>query len=297
MNGTLFNIQRFSTHDGPGIRTVVFFKGCTLRCAWCHNPESIDFAPALLWNADRCIGCGRCVPVCPTGAQQMTFEGGHRFDRSLCNNCLLCVDSCYAEALQRAGETMTAETLMTSILSDIPYYGKTGGVTFSGGECLAQPAFLAEVLKQCREAGIHTAVDTAGAVPWQAFEQILPYTDLFLYDVKAMDPELHRTWTGADNKGVLENLKRLLATGAPVQVRIPFVPQANAGEMGNLAKGLAGMGIGEVTLLPYHRLGEGKKRSLGLPAEGDVFTPPTAAEQAKAEQAFADHGIRVCRLS
>lgn len=297
MKGTLFNIQRFSTHDGPGIRTVVFFKGCTLHCAWCHNPESIPFAPTLMWYADRCIGCGRCVPVCPTGAQQLAPDGSHRFDRSLCNDCLLCVDSCYAEALQQAGKTVSIEELVISIRSDLPYYGKTGGVTFSGGECLAQPAFLAEALKQCREAGIHTAVDTAGAVPWKAFEQILPYTDLFLYDVKVMDPDLHRMWTGADNRIVLDNLQRLLAAGATVQVRIPFVPQANAGEMESLAKGMAGMGIGEVTLLPYHRLGEGKKRSLGLQAEGEGFTPPSATEQEKAEQAFAEHGIRVCKHS
>ena len=293
VEGLIFNIQRFSTHDGPGIRTVVFFKGCTLRCAWCHNPESIAFAPALLWHAERCIGCGRCVPVCPNGAHRMTGEGHHVFDRTLCDNCLKCVDSCYAEALQRAGETCSAGELLAAILTDVPYYGETGGVTFSGGECLAQPAFLAEVLIRCREAGIHTAVDTAGAVPWQSIEGILPYTDLFLYDIKAVDPELHRRWTGADNAGILENLRRLRAAGAKVRVRVPFVPQANGRDMDKVANLLDCLGIREVDLLPYHRLGEGKRLFLGLQEPGEPFLPPTDAELAAAAHSFEDRGIHV----
>lgn len=294
MNGSLFNIQRFSTHDGPGVRTVVFLKGCTLRCAWCHNPESIPFGPSLAWHADRCVHCGRCVPVCPHGAHAMTAEGLHVFDRSRCVDCLACTEVCFAEALLPVGRTVTPEEVFAAVQSDASYYGETGGVTFSGGESLAQPDFLEATLKLCRAGGFHTAVDTAGSVPWSSFARILPYTNLFLYDVKAIDPVVHRQWMGADNALILENLRRLVAMDAPLRIRVPFVPGANGQEMTGIARFLSEMSIAELDLLPYHRLGEGKRVFLGIEAETEPFRPPMPDEWNRVVEIFAFHGITAC---
>jgi pyruvate formate lyase activating enzyme len=284
MTGTIYNIQRFSIHDGPGIRTTVFFKGCPLRCLWCHNPESISPKPQLEFYPERCIGCGRCFDACPNHAHGVDGAGVHFIDRALCNGCLRCVDSCYAEALVGVGRRITVEELMKSVSTDIPYYeGSGGGVTFSGGECMAQLDFLEQALEACQDQGIHTAVDTAGSLPWSSFERILAHTDLFLYDLKAVDEQTHRRLTGSGNAHILENLRSLSQAGKRIFVRIPYIPGCNDGEIDAMARILAPLNIERVEVLGYHRLGEGKYAALGL-SGGEHFAVPTP----QALQAAAD---------
>ena len=250
MNGMLFDIERDSLVDGPGIRTTVFFKGCNLRCAWCHNPESQQGEPELLYYRDKCTGCGKCAEVCP-----------HHLES--CELCGKCTWYCPADARELCGRRYEADEVLSVLLRDTDYYASTGGgVTFSGGECMLQIDFLEELLVRCREQGVHTAVDTAGHVPFERFERVMPHTALFLYDVKCMDSERHRACTGVGNELILENLARLLERGeVPVWVRIPVVPGVNDSEE-NLQAVRAfyeAHGWPEKTeLLPYHALGENK---------------------------------------
>ena len=267
MKGMLFDIQRASVVDGPGFRTAVFFKGCNLRCAWCHNPESQSSAPQLLFYQDRCTHCGQCVRACPHGLKA-------------CDLCGRCAEACPQEARSLCGAEYTAEEVMKKIRPDRLFYQTSGGgVTFSGGECLLQPSFLKALLCACKKEKIHTAVDTAGAVAWERFEEILPETDLFLYDVKSMDSRRHREYTGAGNEQILENLSRLLRIGKRVWVRVPVIPGVNdtPEEMRQLRAFLLCNGYPEkVELLPYHRMGEMKWRALGK--EAALFSPPDAKQ-------------------
>lgn len=290
----VFNIQRFSVNDGPGIRTTVFFKGCNLRCAWCHNPESISPLPQLEENVDKCIGCGACARVCPVGAHTMK-EGLHSFDRSLCVGCGACADSCYAEALVMAGRTVTLEQVMKEIGEDAIYYKNSGGgVTFSGGECMLQLDFLRLCLRACREAGIHTAIDTAGNVPWSSFEAVLEDTDLFLYDLKAADKDLHKALTGVENTLILANLTKLAQSGAKVTLRIPVIPGCNDGEeeLRAMASIAHGAGLEGVELMPYHRLGEGKYPSLGMSYRLAGTKAPSKEEMNKIKEIMKEYGLK-----
>ena len=247
----IFDIDHGSLVDGPGIRTAVFFKGCNLRCRWCHNPESQSFKPQVMFYRDRCVGCGSCA--CP---------------KEVCDGCGVCAEKCPTGARKLAGREMTAEALMAEILEDRPFYGTEGGVTFTGGECMLQPELLLELLKRCKEAGIHTAVDTAGHHNWEAFEKILPYADLFLYDIKHMDTEKHREYTGVGNDRILENLGRLLKSGARVWIRIPMIPGVNDSpdHMAKIEDFLSQFPAPEkLEKLPYHTLGDHKYTALNLP--------------------------------
>lgn len=259
--GNIFDLEHGSFVDGPGIRTTVFFKGCNLRCIWCHNPESQAPSPQLLVYGDKCTGCGKCRETCKN---------------ENCTLCGRCTVYCPAGARVLKGSERTVEDIMEEILRDKAFYENTGGgVTFSGGECMLQIDFLAELLEKCKAAGIHTAVDTAGHVPFSSFERILPYTDLFLYDVKCFDPVLHRTGTGTDNGRILENLGRLLCRNAPVRIRIPIIPGFNdtPAEMEKIRDFLWAHGKPEgVELLPYHAMGENKYRALGK--EPQIFSVP-----------------------
>ena len=296
MNGTIYNIQRFSTHDGPGIRTTVFFKGCNLHCLWCHNPESIPFRREVSFHRERCIGCGRCFLACPVSAHRVDAEGRHVLDRDRCTGCMRCTEVCFAEALTGIGKELSAEELVRELETDKPYYESSqGGVTFSGGECMAQVDFLAEVLQACREKGIHTAVDTAGNVPWESFEKVLAWTDLFLYDVKAADAAVHERLTGSGNVRILDNLRRLCGMGKRVIIRIPFIPEANAGEIGGIARVLEGLSVERVELLPYHRLGEGKYESLDQKIGTTHFTIPEERQILEALDILEHHGILAIR--
>ena len=244
MRGRIFDIQRFSVHDGPGIRTTVFMKGCSLRCPWCHNPEGLDYSPTARFDKRECIGCGSC--------------GGEHTPENIKN--------CPVSALSPWWRDIEAEELFHSLLSDRGFWGNDGGVTFSGGECLLQADFVSEVLKLLKNEGINTAVDTAGAVPYSCFEKTLPFTDTYLFDIKCIDPDLHRSTVGRDNFEILENLRRLSADGANIIGRVPVIPDFNDNEkeLSAIADLLAKTGIRRVTLIPYHTLSTHKYESLGL---------------------------------
>ena len=249
IKGNIFDIQRNSYVDGPGIRTTVFFKGCNLKCQWCHNPESQSFQKEILFYEKKCNGCGRCK------------------DLSVDNDEFIC----YNVAKEICGKEYTVSDILQEILKDKAFYDNSGGgVTFSGGECMLQIDFLEEILSRCKEKGIHTAVDTAGNVAWESFERILHNTDLFLYDIKVMDELLHKQYTGVDNKLILENLVKVLNTEANVWVRIPIVPGVNDSieEMKKIEKFFKEYGRPEkIELLPYHAMGENKYPALGRPAK------------------------------
>ena len=251
----IFDIQRNSFVDGPGIRTTVFFKGCNLRCAWCHNPEGQSPEAEWLLYPDKCVGCGRCANV---GLDDTDFL-------------------CFHDAKKICGTEYGTDEILKIILKDKVFFENSdGGVTFSGGECMLQIDFLEEILKECKTNGIHTAVDTAGHLPFESFERILPYTDLFLYDVKCFDSSKHKQYTGVGNELILKNLQRLLATDKAVWIRIPLIPSVNdtVEEMQSIKKMLDSFGQPKkIELLPYHAMGENKYSAIGKVSH--TFYPPS----------------------
>ena len=208
-SGLVFNIQRFSIHDGPGIRTSVFLKGCPLRCFWCHNPEGRHLRPEVRYSPSRCIACGACVEACPNHAHTI-HEGVHHFSRSLCHGHGACIEVCYSGALESSGRVMTVDEVMEEVLRDRPFYESSdGGVTLTGGEPSLQDDFTLGILSRCKEKGIHTAIETCGEAPWHALESLLPYTDLVMMDIKAITPEKHLEVTGRTNDRILANARAL----------------------------------------------------------------------------------------
>ena len=261
----IFDVQRNSFVDGPGIRTTVFFKGCNLKCAWCHNPESQSAKPQMMFYKDKCTGCGKCKSVCPYHLEQC----------ELCGKCTL---YCPVDARKVCGKEHTVDEVLKEVLKDQAFYETSGGgVTFSGGECMLQIDFLAEILKKCKENGIHTAVDTAGHIPFESFEKILPYTDLFLYDIKIFDSQKHKQYVGVSNELILENLKKLFERKAKLWIRIPIIPDVNDSieEIQKIKDFLKTIGTAEkIELLPYHAMGENKYRAIGK--EPQIFKTPDA---------------------
>jgi formate C-acetyltransferase len=294
--GIIFDIQRLSLHDGPGIRTTVFLKGCPLNCRWCQNPEGLRADRQLEYTESACVGCGACVKACPHGVHRLE-NGAHRIDRDACVLCGLCVAACIPHAIEIAGREMDVESVFAVASEDRPYYESSGGgVTLSGGEPLAQPDFCAALLERFRRDGIHTALDTSLLGPAGALDKVLPLTDLFLADIKHMDGVAHRAGTGVDNTPILENLRRVCAAGGQVIVRVPVVPGFNDSEaaMEDVASFLSGLkGIVAVELLPYHKLGEPKATRLGMPVPMADATQIPPARVRELAAAFPARGIAV----
>ncbi|NLM51423.1 MAG: glycyl-radical enzyme activating protein [Firmicutes bacterium] len=311
LTGKIFDIQGFSVHDGPGIRLTIFMKGCPLRCPWCHSPESVAFHTELNWMEIRCEGiekCGKCLDACPHNAikpgkkkKSLTDDTEIQLvtvDRSKCDNCGACAKACLSQALYLCGTDYTVDEIMKYIRRDIPFYEQSGGgVTFSGGECLYQYEFLREVLKRCKEEGIHTAIDTSGYVDWKNIEAVLPYTDLFLYDLKNMNSKLHKMVIGVPNERILENAKKIAAAGGKFQIRIPIIPKFNDSvksfkDAGEFICSL-GDAVEVVQLLPYHTLGVVKYERLHREAPVLVADPPADELVQARKKLLEEMGLKV----
>lgn len=293
--GTVFDIQRFSVHDGPGIRTLVFLKGCSLQCEWCANPESQSFTPELLFDPARCIACENCLLQCTHGALHKQ-EQRIVFEKERCIGCGACAEMCYAEARVLKGRQMTVEALVAEVLKDEAFYAESGGgVTLSGGEPLDQAGFSESVLKACKNLALHTAVETAGHVAWSGFERIIPFTDLFLFDIKHTDPVKLKEFTNGDAARILQNLKKLVKRAKQIIVRTPVIPGFNDSpeEIQKIARLVKSLGLKELHLLPYHRYGLSKYRLMGR--NYDFQGPqPVAAERMLALQDTASRaGLKV----
>lgn len=280
LKATIFNIQKFSVHDGPGIRTTFFFKGCPMRCAWCHNPESLAVKAELLHNKEKCVQCGACAKCSEDGAISMS-KGQVHINNSLFNGNDDCLDNCLHGALTIAGKDYSIEEALKEALKDQVFYDQSsGGVTLSGGECLMQIDFVEAFLKQLKSKGIHTTIDTCGHVPEESFKRILPYVDLFLYDLKHTNIEDHKKYTAVDNRLILSNLAFLSSQGAHVHLRLPIIVGVNATNqhLKDVIQHISSLNIEQVNLLPYHAIGEGKYNRLNLDFDKGAFAPPSNKE-------------------
>ena len=293
--GAIVDLKRFAVHDGPGIRTTLFLKGCPLSCIWCHNPESIRREPELGLLHNKCVLCGECAKVCPEQCHSFA-EGTHRIDRSKCIACGKCVSACLHDALILYGRRLSAEEAARLILEDRAFYeSSNGGATVSGGEPLLQSEFCAELFRLLKREGVHCAVDTCGNVPWSAFERVLPLTDLFLYDFKEIDSEKHRAFTGAPNGRILEHLKRLSGCGVPIEIRMPLVPEYNMSDSDLTGAGEFLSGLGNITavrLLAYHSLARSKYDSVGHADTMPDVPAPSAEEMEYAERILSGFGLK-----
>lgn len=292
----IFDIKRYAINDGPGIRMVIFFKGCNLNCAWCHNPESISRLRERLYAQSKCIACGTCVAACPEKA--ITLEQDRiETDPERCKICGKCADVCPTTAIELSGKSMSVAGIMDEIEKQRVFFDQSGGgVTFSGGEPLLHPEFLIELLDECGRRGIHRAVDTAGFVNTAVLLDVAKRTDLFLFDLKMMDSEKHREWIGVPNGKILENLKILAESGARINIRIPLIGGVNDDDenLTESARFVASL-FGEkkkVNLLPYHKIAQAKYQKLGRPDDFRLLEEPTKEVQRTAVAIFEQYGIQ-----
>lgn len=291
--GTVFNIQRYSIDDGPGIRTIVFLKGCPLRCLWCCNPESQKLQTELSHNSTLCMRCGRCAAACSAGAIRMT-ETGPVIDRKKCTCCGDCLEVCVPQAMKLLGEEKSVSEVYRVVCKDVPYYEESGGgVTVSGGEPLMQVDFVCELFRRCHADGINTAVETCGMVPREALEKVLPLTDLFLFDIKQMDDEKHRRCTAVGNGQILSNLEYLVSKGANVLIRLPLIPGLNDSDedMTAVAEEMNRLGLTQAELMPYHNYGMGKYPQLGMEYELAALEKHPQQRLVEIHDIFAAHNI------
>ncbi len=292
----IFDIKRYAINDGPGIRIVIFLKGCNLNCAWCHNPESVSACQEKMYAPNKCIGCGTCVETCPQHALTLTTEGIVT-DTERCTLCGKCAEVCPTKAIEMSGHPMSVDEIMNEIEKERVFFDQSGGgVTFSGGEPMLHHEFLMQLLDECGRRKIHRAIDTAGLINTEILLEVASRTDLFLFDLKVMDAEKHRKWIGVPNGKILENLKVLAATGANINIRIPLIGGVNddAENMKATAKFVASLS-GEkkvVNLLPYHKIAQTKYQKLGRPEEFQLLEEPTKEAQQQAIAIFEKYGIQ-----
>jgi pyruvate formate lyase activating enzyme len=293
----VFDIQKFSVHDGPGIRTIVFLKGCPLRCKWCANPESNNEDPDLLYYPNKCIGCGKCIDTCDEGAIK-TVEGMVRFDRERCKQCLKCARQCFAGARKVFGKSMSVEEVLKDVEQDIIFYECSGGgLTFSGGEPLLWPNFIAELGGVMKARGVHNAIETCGYFPAKHFAATKHVIDLVLFDIKIIDDEAHKMYCGASNKTVLENFKAIVSSSMPVVVRMPIVPGINDSDstLNATCDFLLPYknAMKQIHLLPYHNLGVAKFDAMGRPYMLPDTEAPTAERMHEIKERFKKRGFHV----
>jgi pyruvate formate lyase activating enzyme len=298
LSGSIFNVQRYSLHDGPGIRTTVFLSGCPMSCQWCSNPESQHLAGALMYNAKTCLRCGRCAEVCPLDAIRMTTDGPI-IDRTRCDLCGECAQTCPPHALKLSAAQMTIAEVMEIVEADRPFYRRSGGgLTVSGGEPLLQPEFAAELLKSAKKSAVGTALETAGCVPWAHLESAVNWVDHLLYDVKHLDSELHQAYTGISNTAILDNLRRVAPLARHLIIRVPVVPGFNAADEDIRAIAefaLSLNGVMELHILPYHRHGQAKYAQLDWNYELDGIDPLTVEREQELAAIVRDVGLE-CRI-
>lgn len=294
--GVISEIERYAIKDGPGIRTVVFLKGCPLTCRWCANPETQKSIYQLMYWPNRCIGCRQCISECSTGA--LSFgKDGVKINRSGCVSCGACTQACNSQALTMAGQCKTVDNIMKIIVKDLPYYQTSGGgVTFSGGEAASQGDFLCELAKECKKHRISTCIETCGYAKWETYQKLLPFIDYFFYDLKILDEKEHIKYTGVSNRLILDNFSRLITAKANVTVRIPVIPginntQKNVDEtIRFLLKTAPGC---SVSLLPYHRLGTSKYDKLDMEYTLADLVPPSEQEMLRLKEQFENSGFPV----
>ena len=295
------NIQKFSVHDGDGIRTSVFFKGCPLRCEWCHNPETQRFEREMQFDPEKCTGCGTCVKICPTGALVLK-DGKLLLNRDVCTLCGKCENFCPMGIREIVGREYTVKELVKELLKDQIFYEDSGGgATLSGGEVMAMDTdYILAIAKELKRQDVTLTIDTCGYVPYEKFQKILPYVDTFLYDVKVMDPELHKKYIGADNELILENLIRLARDGARIYIRIPVIKEVNGNEK-NMKETIAflkkhDIHPPQINLLPYHDTGSGKYRKLDMEYEGTDLHAPDKKEMEDFVKLFIDAGFQNTKI-
>lgn len=295
-SGFITDIQRFSLNDGPGIRTTVFFKGCNMRCEWCHNPETISAKKEIMFYANKCIGCGKCFEVCPNGVHHVT-DGTHAIDRDKCTLCGKCVESCYAEALVFSAKEMTADDIMAEILQDKVYYDESnGGVTLSGGEVTCQKELALEIVRKCKENGIKTAIETNLLMPLESIKELLSSLDLIMFDIKIFDNETHKKHTGVPNTQILENVKKLDEFGIPFIVRTPLIPGVTDSEenLSAIAEYISkSKNLLYYEILNFNPLGASKYKSLDGENKFESVRPFEKQKLEKTAEALSNFGITV----
>ncbi len=291
----IFSIQKFCIHDGPGIRTTIFFKGCPLSCQWCHNPESQSYGKEMMVNPDRCTLCGQCQLYCSQQAIQLV-NNKLIYHADKCQYCGKCVERCSNNAREIAGQEYTVSELITEIEKDRPFYEQSGGgVTLSGGEAMIQIDFVEELIKACKERGISVVVDTSGYAPRENFMRIVGLVDLFLYDIKLMDSLLHHRYTGKDNELILENLLALSDQGAAINLRLPLIGGVNsdAVQINQVMNFISTLHLNSINLLPYHDIGKGKYRQLNRSDCSEQFFIPAADRLAEIATKFTQANYKV----